>query len=1025
MPNDDRAAQAERFLLRVLAIARSVGKRVWENDRYFYVALTVFNLFVTRRIWRDGIFADNDSVCHYAYLRHLVDEFYPKTGTFLGFSPKFNMGVPFLLYNTPPGIYVASAVTSSVLHVSALMGMKLCMLVAFCTVPLAGAAIAKTFEDEPKDLPKFTALAFALFSSELFGLEFYFKNGMLNPAFALPMMLGSLAMLRNAQIRSFPASLPYLGMGGVLFAATLMTHVLTAYMFCVALIAFTFGPGFKELGVNAIKAGILLAVGGLLSAEWLIPSMLFAAKEDAAYTWLRPPTEVWGSFLRGEMFSSYPVGFFPTFLTQSSASSVAILAALVGAYFAFAKKNAGARAAAILFVLAFWIVLGPTYSTGISILPVYDRLLWYRFVTLAAVGLFLLAGYGAWKFSSHEFRYYPLNVLLLGAAGIWSFYVMTQRAVKIHCASEFPQFVSSVEHVSTWLKEHGDKRGRVYSEFLGQGVVQPPSVNYTRHMIPILSGFDEVSGWIYENNPASQELQREGPFWYNPFPMIAHAETYDVKYVVAGSPQLIHALSDDPRWKLRDATPDLELFEATTFEPSLLSWPGSKLDREGYEKGGGYLYDFTLDVDHAPNDAPLVVRTNWAPVWTATVDGKPVKYSQTAEGLLQIEVPKDLHGLHALHLRWSIEDVREKGHKLTLLGFLTVLVFFAVARFSNIVAFASKIPVSIPNAIGAAGVAAAVALLAWRSRNVDLTPIGYGIRGGLYETVNPKGVTVGAYDDDAIDRLVRVLPAAWGPRETDGDGAARSLEEPHESDAVAITLSPGKNRLIVKGHANGGDDAFIAKLAVPRSGQPACEAAGHFGEPIDLPASCLAQDTDPSLPGIVRHVAIDCATPATIASVAIENDIVVIEGESFENAYDDGGYDAFYGIGGVERFAENGVTMGGDALLEQPIVIKKKIPLAAGKRYEMWALIRVLHERFRETRATLFFEANDVAIGSLDGVAKHPIDFWDRDLRFEWEKVGEWTSKGIDDVRIRFEKNQGAVGGLADIDTVAFIPALP
>ncbi|MGH7329313.1 MAG: hypothetical protein ACREJX_13275, partial [Polyangiaceae bacterium] len=394
MSNDDRAAQAERLLLRGLAIARSAGKRVWENDRYFYAALTLFNLFVTRRMWTGGIFADNDSVCHYAYLRHLVDEFYPKTGTFLGFSPKFNMGVPFLLYNTPPGIYVASAVTAGILHVSPLLGMKLCMLVAFCLVPIAAAAIAKTFEDEPKDLPKFTALAFSLFSSELFGLEFYFKNGMLNPAFALPMMLGSLAMLRHAQKRAFPACLPYLGMGGVLFAATLMTHVLTAYMFCVALVAFTLGPGLKSLGNNAIKAGVLLAVGGLLSAEWLIPSMVFAAKEDAAYTWLRPPTEVWASFLRGEMFSSYPVGFFPTFLTQSSVSSVAILAALVGLYYAIVKKSGGALSAAILFVLAFWIVLGPTYSTVISILPVYDRLLWYRFVTLAAVGLFLLAGYG-------------------------------------------------------------------------------------------------------------------------------------------------------------------------------------------------------------------------------------------------------------------------------------------------------------------------------------------------------------------------------------------------------------------------------------------------------------------------------------------------------------------------------------------------------------------------------------------------------------------------------------------------------
>ena len=99
----------------------------------------------------------------------------------------FSMGVPFLLYNTPPGIYVAAAFVAKMLHVTPLIGLKLCMVTAFCSVPLAGAAVARTFEDEPGDLPKFTALAFSLFSSELIGLEFYFKNGMINPAFALPM----------------------------------------------------------------------------------------------------------------------------------------------------------------------------------------------------------------------------------------------------------------------------------------------------------------------------------------------------------------------------------------------------------------------------------------------------------------------------------------------------------------------------------------------------------------------------------------------------------------------------------------------------------------------------------------------------------------------------------------------------------------------------------------------------------------------------------------------------------------------
>ena len=1021
MSSDLRLEVIEKNFFRAIAFVRTLAERIWRSNRLFFVALTVMNLFLARRIVGGGIFADNDSVCHYAYLLHLADEFYPATGTFLGFSPKFNMGIPFLLYNTPPGIYVAAAFVAKVLHVAPLTGLKLCMVTAFCSVPLAGAAIARTFEDEPGDLPKFTALTFSLFSSELFGLEFYFKNGMLNPAFALPMLLGSLAMYREAQRRTAPSCLPYLAVGGFLFATTVMTHVLSAYMFCVALVAFTIGPGFRSLGKNAIKAGTLLAVGGLVAGEWLVPSMVFAAKEDAAYTWLRAPSEIWASFLKGETFSSYPVGFFPTFITQSSSSVVAMLAALIGLYYAIVKKNGGAISAFILFVLAFWIVLGPTYATGISILPVYDRLLWYRFVTLAAVGLFLLAGYGAWKFSASAFRYYPINLALLAAGAVWSFYVVTQRAVKVHTAAEFPQFLASVDHVSGWLRAHGDRRGRVFSEFLGQGVVQTPSVNYTRHMIPILSGFDEASGWIYENNPASQDLQKKGPFWYNPFPMIASAETYDVKYIVAGSPQFIHALSLDPRWKLVDATPDLELFEAQSFEASLLSRRDAKIAGEGYVKGGGYTYDVDLDASETAT-GNLVLKTNFAPAWKATMDGTaPLPLAPTAEGLLEIQLPKDLHGKHAIHLDWSITELRAKGHRLTLLGLALMATFFALARFAAAATLFSRIPSSLAAVAGTLGVVGAVVVLGWRARRLDLSPIGYGIRGGLAETVAPKALTVGSYYDDSSDGVVHLLDAAWGPRALEGSSSLRVLHA-HASSCARLALSPGKNRLIVRSLSSfGGDTTFTATFTVPDTMTDTCTVHGDFSVPIDLPEACAAGGGSSKLPGVERGLTLDTSADVPITAIEVVNDTTIVEGESFQNEYDDGGYDAFYGIGGVERFAQNGVTMGGDALLEQPIVIKKQISLTPGSHYELWALTRVLHERFRATRATIFFDVDDKPTGILDGVSKYPVDFWDRDLRFEWDKVGEITARANIDLKVRFQKNVGAVGGLADVDAIAFV----
>jgi|CZKU01.1.fsa_nt_gi hypothetical protein len=100
-PRDGGAATASSDLARRvrarLATGRACLQRLWTNERAFFIALTLFNLYLARNTFRPGIWADNDSVCHYAYLRHLVDEFYPATGTFFGWTPKYDLGAPFLV----------------------------------------------------------------------------------------------------------------------------------------------------------------------------------------------------------------------------------------------------------------------------------------------------------------------------------------------------------------------------------------------------------------------------------------------------------------------------------------------------------------------------------------------------------------------------------------------------------------------------------------------------------------------------------------------------------------------------------------------------------------------------------------------------------------------------------------------------------------------------------------------------------------------------------------------------------------
>ena len=135
-PGDDLPAPEASALARRAAGASLGFLRVlWTNEAAFFAVLTAFNLYVARNTFRPGIWADNDSVCHYAYLRHLVEEFYPATGTFFGWTPKFNLGTPFLLYNTPPGLYVAAAVASRIAGLSPLASLKVVVVASYLAVP--------------------------------------------------------------------------------------------------------------------------------------------------------------------------------------------------------------------------------------------------------------------------------------------------------------------------------------------------------------------------------------------------------------------------------------------------------------------------------------------------------------------------------------------------------------------------------------------------------------------------------------------------------------------------------------------------------------------------------------------------------------------------------------------------------------------------------------------------------------------------------------------------------------------------
>ncbi|WP_394848850.1 hypothetical protein LZC95_15520 [Pendulispora brunnea] len=1022
------AKLAEERIRIVLGVLRTYALRVWNSDRLFLLALTGMNLFLARRTFGRGIWVDNDSICHYAYLRHLIEDFYPATGTYMGWSPKFNLGIPYLLYNTPPLLYVVTGATAKILGISALASLKTWIVAAFLSVPLLGYGLACTFEDEPGDLPKFTALTLSLFSSELFGLEFYFKNGMLNPAFAVPLMMGTLIAFRRAQRAPMPRAFMHLAWGSVVFCACVMTHLLTTYMMCLALAAFVVGAGPRKMGSSALMMGVLVATGIAISGEWLYPSLKFAAKTDAAYTWTRPAFDTVSDWFEGSLISSYRVGFFSSFFTYSTCGMVAIVAGLVGIVELVRRRNGAVASCLITFILAFWVALGPEIHWLIDLLPMYQNLLWYRFITLAILAWLFVAAYGAWRFANRKFRYYPLNMAILAAGAFWAFFVMTQRAVKVYTAEEFSRFEQSVEEVAGWLKEHGDKRGRVFGEFLGQGAVQPPSVNYVRHMIPVLSGFREISGWIYENNPASQVLQKKGPFWHVPFPVIDEAETYDVKYIVAGTPHFIHALSEDPRWRSVMETPDIVLFERVGYEPRMLTGEGydSSVTVDKYLPGGGYEYEFAVTpVTSAggQHGRQLVVKTNFSPTWRAWLGDRPLEVRENPDGLIILDLPEAISTPAKIKLVWDISDLRAKGRKVTLAGLSLFLLLLGIGSLKRTKIF-ERIPQAIPQTLGTAGLVLATAGFAWHARHLDLSRIGLGIADGLSATSDPKKLDVGSYHDEQESYPVHVLDEAWGKRELAADGQPfRTLSTQSKVAIYALfDEDGGQDGLLVAGQPAGAP--IQVEFVEPAGGTTVCKLSGSVGTEIAVPPSCLVRDPHSDAPGVERFLRLqaDAGTALKVERVEVKNRFVFVQAESFRNVALSKGRPAFYSLGPVDHFASNGSLMVGDAKLEEPILLRREVDLPPGD-YTMWACIFAVHERFRATRGTVNFDFGSQHVGAVNGVGILPIPFWSHDVQFGWAKVGDLVSHGgTERISLKVTKKKSDLAGLFDLDVVAFVP---
>jgi hypothetical protein len=663
--------------------------------------------------------------------------------------------------------------------------------------------------------------------------------------------------------------------------------------------------------------------------------------------------------------------------------------------------------------------MGPRYAGPLAIVPLYDRLLWYRFVTLVIVATLTLGAFGAWQFARFRTRLYPLNPMLVLAGGAWAFVVMVGRAEKIQSVDDYPQFQRSVATIAQRLNARSPDGGRLYSEFLAWNVVEASSVNYTREMLPILTGLDEVSGWIYENNPASQSLMRRGPFWYNPIPILELADRYDVEYIVAGTPVFVHALANDARWETLEETPDLVLFHAKRVSSfaEAAGYHTRVLERR-YLPGGGYHLTIELDPEVGSERAStLLVKTNYFDTWHATIDGVEGAAASAPDGLLIVPLPARDH-VTRVDLDWRIDDLRRIGDRISLAALAAALSLLCLTRVRG--AAPSAWPTKHLSRIVAVAAVGLVVLLAWRARPQRLARIGSGIADGM-ETVFPSNVIrAGTFDDDAPMRPNRLLSEnAWGPRSFVDGHASRALDD---RARASVMLAPsGSNRITVDGV--GSNEIVTLTLFDPRTHQTVCTVSGRLGSAREIPAPCLLGERMPHSPGVARELGIHVEGQLSLRRIEVQSGIIYLEAESFRNVLDDDGDDASYALGAVEYPPSNGATMSAEPQHGRSVIVRRELSPAAGT-YSAWVLLRSVNPRLGPTRGTIGLLVDGQSLGVADGT-DGAIPFWESHVYFDWERLGLVRLAAREHrLELSFGNPRKGYAGI-EVDELALVPEEP
>ena len=206
------------------------------EDKILLSFLLIFQFFMALPIFYGwGLIADNDFVANHSYVV-IFKKFLLSGKGFWGWTPQFNAGTTPFLFNMPPFLYFLASLIS-LIGISTVTSLKLVLLFFFMILPIGFFFLAQIIFHHEKFSVYATTVLSCFFASELYGLPFFFSNGMANAAIGSSLLIFQWVFLFKVHQKFNQKNFFILI---ALNALSILNHLFSFYMFAFSVLLLCF-----------------------------------------------------------------------------------------------------------------------------------------------------------------------------------------------------------------------------------------------------------------------------------------------------------------------------------------------------------------------------------------------------------------------------------------------------------------------------------------------------------------------------------------------------------------------------------------------------------------------------------------------------------------------------------------------------------------------------------------------------------------------------------------------------------------